>query len=93
RKDRIEGLTIYSRELAWRGLLEVAFMVCKLVAMQDTGLPAAFVVGLQRSSLLLAIIAGRVIFKEGDFKRRMLAGCLILAGVVWILWEQAHQGS
>ena len=42
------------------------------------------------SSLLLSIIAGRVIFKEADFLRRLIAGLLILAGVIWILWEQAR---
>lgn len=87
RKDRLAGMYAFRRGLAARGALEVAFMVCKLVAMET--LAAAYVVGLQRASLLLSIIAGRVIFKEGDFGRRMFAGVLIFAGVLWILWEQA----
>jgi len=86
-RKRLAGMHLYRRGLLVRGLLEVAFMVSKLVAMQVV--EAAYVVGLQRSSLLLSIIAGRVIFKEGDFKRRLLAGVLILAGVLWILWEQS----
>jgi drug/metabolite transporter (DMT)-like permease len=72
-----------------RGLLEVSFMVFKLVAMK--WLAAPYVVGLQRMSLLLSIIAGRVIFKEGDFRRRFFAGIVILAGVLWILWEQLER--
>jgi drug/metabolite transporter (DMT)-like permease len=87
-KDRLAGLYGYRRGLSARGLLEVAFMVSKLVGMK--WLAAPYVVGLQRSSLLLSIIAGRVIFKEADFLRRLIAGLLILAGVIWILWEQAR---
>jgi len=87
RRDRMMGLYLFQRSLLIRGFLEVAFMVCKLVAVQD--LPVAYVVGLHRASLLLTIIAGRVFFKEADFGRRMLAGLLIVAGVAWILWEQA----
>jgi drug/metabolite transporter (DMT)-like permease len=90
RPERLVGLYAWRRGLAARGFLEVAFMVCKLVAMQ--WLEAAYVVGLQRSSLVLSIIAGRVFFKEGDFKRRMIAGGLIMAGVAWIVWERVKEG-
>jgi drug/metabolite transporter (DMT)-like permease len=86
RPDRLTDMSLYRRGLLARGILEVAFMVCKLVGMQF--LAAAYVVGLQRLSLLLSIIAGRVVFKEGDFRRRLLAGILILGGALWILWEQ-----
>jgi drug/metabolite transporter (DMT)-like permease len=89
RPDRVLGMYVFRRGLLARGLLEVAFMVCKLMAMQ--WLAAAYVVGLQRLSLLLSIIAGRVFFKESDFKRRLLAGLLILAGVTWIVWEQVKK--
>jgi drug/metabolite transporter (DMT)-like permease len=85
-RKRLIGMYISRRSLSVRGLLEVAFMVSKLVAMK--WLAAPYVVGLQRSSLVLSIIAGRVIFKEGDFVRRLVAGIIILAGVLWILWEQ-----
>ena len=86
-RQRRGALFTYRRGLLLRGLLEVAFMVCKLLAMQH--LAAPYVVGLQRSSMLLSVIAGRVLFREADFVRRLLAALLILGGVLWIAWEQA----
>jgi drug/metabolite transporter (DMT)-like permease len=83
-RKSLAGLHLYHRGLSVRGLLEVTFMVCKLVAMK--WLAPSYVVGLQRTSVLLSIIAGRVIFKERDFARRMLAGFIILLGVAWIVW-------
>jgi drug/metabolite transporter (DMT)-like permease len=85
-RERVTGMYLSRSGLVVRGLLETAFMVCKLFAMQ--WLAAAYVVGLQRTSLLLSIVAGRLIFKEGDFGRRLLAGLLILAGVAWIVCEE-----
>jgi drug/metabolite transporter (DMT)-like permease len=86
-RQRWGGLFTYRRGLLVRGFLEVAFMVGKLLAMQH--LAAPYVVGLQRSSLILSVIAGRVLFRETDFLRRLLAALLILGGVLWIAWEQA----
>ena len=63
---------LYRRGLTVRGLLEVTLWSA-VVAMKWLA-RAAYVVGLQRSSLLLSIITGRIICKEGDFRRRMLAG-------------------
>lgn len=57
-------------------------MVAKLAAL--TYLPAPYVVSIQRLSLVLSIIGGRVFFAEPDFGRRMAAGLLILAGVLLI---------
>jgi drug/metabolite transporter (DMT)-like permease len=90
-KIRLAGLALSYKGLLVRGFFETAFMVCKLVAMQ--WLAAAYVVGLQRSSLLLSILAGRFVFREGDFVRRLLAALLILAGVAWIVWEQVQKAS
>ena len=61
-------------------------MVCKLFALQSMTAPA--MAGIQRLSLLLSIIGGRVFFREQDFKRRLAAGCLIVAGVAVIAWWQ-----
>jgi drug/metabolite transporter (DMT)-like permease len=72
--------------LSLRGILEIAFMVCKLAALQY--LTAPDVVALQRLSLLLAIVGGRVFFKEADFKRRLAAGALTLAGVLVVGYAQ-----
>src|SRR5262249_48815201 len=84
RKDRLQALWANRADFTLRGLLEILFMVSKLYAL--TFLQAPYVVGLQRFSLILSIIAGRVFFKELDFGKRLAAGALILAGVLLILW-------
>ncbi len=84
--QRMEGLRSNWRGLTARGVLEIAFMVCKLAALQY--LTAPDVVALQRLSLVLSIIGGRVFFKEADFLRRLLAGLLILAGAFVVGWVQ-----
>jgi drug/metabolite transporter (DMT)-like permease len=67
-----------------RGALEVAFMVCKLYALQFLSAPD--VVGVQRLSLLLSILGGQVFFREQDIGRRLAAAGLILGGVFLIAW-------
>jgi drug/metabolite transporter (DMT)-like permease len=95
RSDRLEALRLHRTGFLIRGFLEIAFMVCKLSAL--VYLPAPDVVGIQRLSLLLSIIGGRVFFKEGDFRRRLAAGSLILVGVFLIAWmhrqELPHPGE
>jgi drug/metabolite transporter (DMT)-like permease len=91
RKDRLDALREHRAGLWLRGLLEIAFMVCKLYALQF--LQAPYVVGIQRLSLLLSIIAGRVFFQEPDFARRLAAGVLILAGVALIAWLSGPGGA
>jgi drug/metabolite transporter (DMT)-like permease len=70
-----------------RGLLEVAFMVAKLSALQF--LQPAYVMCIQRLSVIVSILGGRVFFKEMDFGRRLAAGTLVVAGVFWIGWKEA----
>lgn len=84
RRDRLQALRSHSPGLLMRGLLEVSFMVCKLYALETLDAPA--VAGVQRLSLLLSIIGGRVFFGEEDFRRRLAAGSLIVAGVTLIAW-------
>jgi drug/metabolite transporter (DMT)-like permease len=86
RRDRLQALRGHRAGLLIRGGLEIAFMVCKLYALQF--LPAPDVVAVQRVSLLLSIIGGRMFFKEPDFKRRLAAGLLILGGVFVVAWIQ-----
>jgi uncharacterized membrane protein len=86
RADRRQALLAQRTSLLIRGLMEVAFMVSKLTALQY--LQAPYVVGIHRLSLLLSIIGGRVFFQEGDFGRRLVAGALILGGVFLIAWLQ-----
>jgi drug/metabolite transporter (DMT)-like permease len=86
RRERLRALRVHQAGLWLRGLLEVAFMVSKLCALQY--LQAPYVVGVLRLSLLLSIIGGRVFFREQDFGRRLAAGILILGGVFLIAWLQ-----
>jgi drug/metabolite transporter (DMT)-like permease len=86
RRDRQYALRVHWVGLSARGFLEIAFMVCKLHALQYLDAPS--VVGLQRVSLLLSIIGGWIFFGEQDFVRRLLAGLFILGGVFLI----AQQG-
>jgi drug/metabolite transporter (DMT)-like permease len=65
-----------------RGFLEMMFMVSKLYAVQY--LPPSEVSSIMRMALLLSIVGGRVYFKEQDFRRRLVAGILIVAGVILI---------
>jgi drug/metabolite transporter (DMT)-like permease len=86
RRYRWEALRANRAGLWVRGLLEVAFMVSKLCALQF--LQAPYVVGVMRLSLVLSILGGRVFFREPDFARRLAAGLLIVGGVFLIAWLQ-----
>jgi drug/metabolite transporter (DMT)-like permease len=68
----------HSLGLWMRGLLETVFMVCKLTAIRYLDAPE--VIAIQRTSVVFAIVGGRVLFKEGDFPRRFTAGLFIVAG-------------
>lgn len=89
RRDRLQSLNEYRGGLLARGVLEIAFMVCKLYALKT--LQAPDVVAVQRLSLVLSIIGGRMFFKEGDFKRRLAAGLLIVSGVFVVGWMQRER--
>ena len=47
-------------------------------------LPAPYVVGVMRLSLVLSILGGRLFFREPDGARRLTAGLLIVGGVFLI---------
>jgi drug/metabolite transporter (DMT)-like permease len=84
RRCRRQALRANRAGLWVRGLLEVAFMVSKLCALQ--WLPAPYVVGVMRLSLVLSILGGRLFFREPDGARRLAAGLLIVGGVFLIAW-------
>ncbi len=77
------ALKSQSHALHFRGILETCFMTSKLLALQY--LPAQYVAGLVRISLVLTIIAGRLAFKEEQFMRRLVGGALVAVGVLGIL--------
>lgn len=69
------------RKVLWfRGFCEVAFMVAKLSAL--TFFTAPVVMILLRLSLVGNIAAGLLIFKEKEPFRKIIAGLLVIAGVV-----------
>jgi transporter family protein len=86
RRERLQALRVHRTGLFLRGGLEIAFMVCKLYALQFLAAPD--VVAVQRLSLVLSIIGGRIFFKEPNFKRRLAAGLLIVGGVFVVAWVQ-----
>jgi drug/metabolite transporter (DMT)-like permease len=86
RTDRLQALRVHRSGLLVRGFFEIAFMVSKLYALQFLAAPD--VVGVQRVSLLLSIVGGKVFFQEKDFGQRLAAGVFILAGVFLIGWLQ-----
>jgi drug/metabolite transporter (DMT)-like permease len=90
RPERVGAMRVQASGLLARGGLEIAFMVSKMYALQQMTKPT-YVVAIGRSSLLLAILGGRVFFKEGDFGRRLAAGLLILVGVFLVTWLHATQ--
>lgn len=84
-RQRRQAVVVNWPDFAVRGFLETTFMVCKLEAVRH--LQAPYVAGLQRVSLLLSIIGGRVLFQEEDFVKRLIAGFLIMLGVLLIVLE------
>jgi drug/metabolite transporter (DMT)-like permease len=89
RSDRRRSLRTYQGGLWARGFLEVVFMSAKLYAMQF--IESQYVLGLMRLSVVLTIIGGWLFFKEGDFRRRLAAGLLVVAGVALIPWLKARE--
>lgn len=79
-------LKVRAREFSLRGLFEILFMVIKLYALQY--LQAPYVSAIQKSSVLLNIIGGRVMFGETETRRRLFAASLILFGVMLVIFAQ-----
>lgn len=86
-RERCQALKTGRNFFLLRGFFETAFMVCKLFALQY--LQAPYVSGIQRISLLLSIVGGKVFFQEADFEKKLLVGVMIVAGTILIIWAQA----
>lgn len=71
------------RRFSLRGIFEVLFMVLKMLALQH--LTAPVVVVMQRFSVVFTVIAGKLIYKEHDFKKRMAASALIVASAILVI--------
>ncbi len=84
RRTHWQSMTAHQNALWPRGFLEMVFMVSKLYALQH--MAPSDVSSIMRLALILSIVGGRVYFREGDFRRRMAAGILIVVGVVIVIW-------
>lgn len=69
-----------------RGILEVSFMIIKLYALQT--LSAPFVVAVQRVSVLISVVNGKMFFQEKHFVRRLIGALLTISGVCWIILQK-----
>lgn len=81
----LQELRSHYRAFLARGAWETLFMVTKLAALNF--LEAHVVSGISRTSLLLAVIAGKVRFGEQDTARRTVAAVLMYAGLLVLLME------
>lgn len=70
----------HKRGFLHRGAWETLFMVSKLFAMSI--LEAHVVLGVTRISLILSVLAGRVLFGERDTARRIIAAASMYAGLL-----------
>lgn len=68
------------RWLIFAGFLEAGVLVLQLLAMQFT--VAALVISIKRAGIILAVILGWFIFKERGIRDRVIASCVMLAGVL-----------
>lgn len=83
RLEKLKQFMTVSKWFSVRGFFEVGFMVLKLYALQY--IPAHYVMGLLKISLLLSIVGGRVFFKDGSFLYRLVGGMFISAGIAVII--------
>lgn len=50
-------------------------------------IPVSYAITLKRTSILFAVLWGRIFFNESDFRKRLLGSLIILAGVAIIILE------
>ncbi len=86
RAQRIQGLKGNAKGFLWRGFFEAGFMITRLWALQFYSAP--FVMTVQKLSVVLSIVGGKFAFDEKDFFRRLVAGGLVLVGVIVALWQE-----
>ncbi len=73
---------IHVRPLVIIGALYGAMAVCHFKAIELA--PVAYMIALKRTSILFAVILGRVFFRERALRQRLLGALLMLAGAVLI---------
>ncbi|MDD2715037.1 MAG: EamA family transporter [Candidatus Wallbacteria bacterium] len=68
--------------LALAGISHSLMLICQMTAVSMT--LAAYVISIKRTSIVLVVLAGSLIFKEGGLKERLFGSALMLAGVMLI---------
>jgi len=76
--------------LEWKNLITIGLIVTganfvHLIAITLT--KVAYVVAIKRTSGLISVLLGRVVFKEGSIKQRLIAALVMFAGVLLISWS------
>ncbi len=74
----------------WRSLISVSllqFLAYQLVLTAMTLAPVSYVAAVRQTSVLLAVLTGSVVLREGDLSIRLCAAVSITLGVVLIGWK------
>lgn len=66
-----------------RGFFEIGSMFAKLFALQY--MPAPYVVGIMRVSIILSVFSGYLFFGEKEIKTRLISGTITLLGILLIV--------
>jgi drug/metabolite transporter (DMT)-like permease len=84
RKTLKKQLVKNQRNFFIRGAFEVIFMTLKMIALQYLQAPVVIII--QRFSVVLTVIGGKILYKEDDFRKRFFASLLIVASGLLILF-------
>jgi drug/metabolite transporter (DMT)-like permease len=83
-------LLIAEARAQWRSLIAVSllqFLAYQLVLTAMTMSPVSYVAAVRQTSVLLAVLTGSLVLREGHLWLRMAAGSAITLGVVIIGWR------
>ncbi len=67
------------------GLLSTLTIICHMIAISLTIVP--YVISIKRTNSILSVIFGRIFFKEGYLRERLLAAILMFTGVLLITFS------
>ncbi|MBD3363063.1 EamA family transporter [Candidatus Dojkabacteria bacterium] len=82
RQKRVK-LMKYKRSFLFRGACECIYMLSKITALKYLSAPV--VDSIKKSSVLNSIIFGKIIFKEKNFKKKILGGIFMFGGLLLII--------
>lgn len=67
------------------GLLSTLTIICHMIAISLTIVP--YVISIKRTNSILSVIFGRIFFKEGHLRERLIAAILMFLGVLLITFS------